>query len=416
MLRVNQNQRSVVSHFQFLMSPPVMLWSAAMAFALMLLPMAIARSQPTAMDNASAMLRDPSPAVREQGVTQLSSLGTAEATTQLINYYRRQPSSDGALAAANALARIGSAQAYAALIDGLRRGQPASQRDAALAALRDAKGNVAPALTNALMDADPSVRQSAAQVLGQRQARETADALLAATYDPDPGVRASAVRSLGELSALQALSRMEQLQIVETNPQVREAAASAQNTVRLRAAAAMHVPLTELRDLTVAPSTGQAYAVTPDTLYAFTDGAWQAVGRLPDEPLVLAAGGPDGRTVYVYVGTSTLGLYRSTDGGQTWDSLRAGLPVRPRLSITALALDPVDARNLYVALASSDGPADARQAPLGIYRSADAGQTWAPLAAAPHDAVTTRLVLDATAPGYLFGQTEDGAWRVTLTR
>jgi len=54
--------------------------------------------------------------------------------------------------------------------------------------------------------------------------------------------------------------------------------------------------------------------------------------------------------------------------------------------------------------------------PLGIYRSADAGETWAALAGAPHESVATRLVLDATTPGYLFGLTDGGAWRFTLTR
>ena len=110
-----------------------------MSFALLLLPMALARSQPTVLENANALLRDSSPAVREQGVTELARLGTAEATTQLITYFQRQPASDNTLSTARALASVNTTQAYQALVDALRRGQPASRRSAALTALREPK-------------------------------------------------------------------------------------------------------------------------------------------------------------------------------------------------------------------------------------------------------------------------------------
>ena len=268
----------------------------------------------------------------------------------------------------------------------------------------------------ALMDTDPTVRNGAAQLLGQRKSLEASDALLTATYDPDSSVRGSAAWALGEIASLGAINRMEQLQIIETNPQVREAAGAAEDKLRMSVAGALHVPTSELRGVCLAPLTGQAYAVTLDTLYNFSEGAWRAVGRVPDVPLALAAGGPDGRTVYIYVGTTTLGLYRSTDGGQTWNSLRAGLPDVPRLSVTALAVNPVDVRYVFMALASKGGASQPSLEPLGIYRSADAGETWAALASAPHESVATRLVLDATTPGYLFGLTDGGAWRFTLTR
>ncbi len=413
MLRVNQNTRSVLSHFHFLISPPIILWSLAMAFALALLPMTLAHSQPTVLESASALLRDPSPAVRAEGVTQLARVGSAEATTQLINYYQREQTSDNALATARALANIGTPQAYQALLDALRRNQSAARHDSALVALREANDSVVPALTSALMDTEPSVRNSAAQLLGARKATAAADALLGATHDPDSGVRESAAWALGELGALSAIIRFEQLQIIETNPKVREAATNAEIKLKQSVASALRVPASDLRAVTIAPSTGQAYAVTLDTLYMFSDGAWQSVGRVPAVPLALAAGGPDGRTVYVYVGTSALGLYRSTDGGLTWNSIRAGLPNESRLTVTALATNPVDTRYVYMALATGSG---AGQTALGIFRSNDAGQTWTQLANASREAVTTRLVLDATTPEYLFGQSDVGAWRYTLTR
>ncbi len=60
------------------------------------------------------------------------------------------------------------------------------------------------------------------------------------------------------------------------------------------------------------------------------------------------------------------GLYKSTDGGQTWTSLSGrGLPERPgRIGI---ALSPAEPRRLYALVDAVDG---------GLYRSDDAAESW----------------------------------------
>ena len=66
-----------------------------------------------------------------------------------------------------------------------------------------------------------------------------------------------------------------------------------------------------------------------------------------------------------YKGTKG-GLFKSTDGGQTWRKLTAGLP--PDVSQVYLAVAPADPRRIY-ATVSTPGTS-------GIYRSDDAGENW----------------------------------------
>ncbi len=62
------------------------------------------------------------------------------------------------------------------------------------------------------------------------------------------------------------------------------------------------------------------------------------------------------------------GLFKSTDGGNTWHQLSNGLP--KDLSQIYVAIAPSDSKRLYATVASTSGP-------LGVYRSDDAGETWA---------------------------------------
>jgi photosystem II stability/assembly factor-like uncharacterized protein len=87
----------------------------------------------------------------------------------------------------------------------------------------------------------------------------------------------------------------------------------------------------------------------PETVYATT---W----RVKRTPYSLESGGPGS------------GLWKSTDGGTTWNELtrRPGLP-KGTVGIIGVAVSPVDSNRVWAIIEAEDG---------GVFRSEDAGQTW----------------------------------------
>lgn len=103
---------------------------------------------------------------------------------------------------------------------------------------------------------------------------------------------------------------------------------------------------------------------------AWPDSWTQAMGAVatgPDGTLYAGTGEPNpGGGSITYEGT---GLYRSTDGGAHWRSI--GL--RDSGAISAITVDPANPRRIYVAASGSlyNGGGD-----RGVYRSDDGGNTW----------------------------------------
>jgi photosystem II stability/assembly factor-like uncharacterized protein len=98
----------------------------------------------------------------------------------------------------------------------------------------------------------------------------------------------------------------------------------------------------------------------PDVVYA---SMWQArEGPWEDGNLVNGTGG---------------GLFKSTDGGSTWHALTNGLP--QDLSQIYVAIAPSNPRRLYATLSQASGK-------LSVYRSDDAGDSWAQITDDPRPA------------------------------
>lgn len=91
----------------------------------------------------------------------------------------------------------------------------------------------------------------------------------------------------------------------------------------------------------------------------------------PRDPDVLYAATWDRhRTVAAYMGGGPgTGLHRSTDGGNTWQQLKEGLP-EGNMGKIGLAISPQNPDVLYAAI-------ELHQREGGVFRSADRGSTWA---------------------------------------
>lgn len=122
----------------------------------------------------------------------------------------------------------------------------------------------------------------------------------------------------------------------------------------------------------------------------------------------------------LYAGVAEAGLFRSDDGGKSWEpfpSLRAH-PTRERwmpggggLCLHTILPDPADPDRLYVAISAA-----------GTYRTDDAGETWRPLnrgvraeflpekdAEAGH--CVHKVVMDPADPAVLYQQNHCGVYR-----
>ncbi len=312
---------------------------------------------------------------------------------------------------AQSLAYSDSPEAFRMLLQSLTTSAPPSHRSFVLTTLKDASTSVVPVLITALNDADPGVRTGAAQVLGMRREYRAVAALTVATRDPDAGVRREAVISLGSLGAWEVLPRLEQLQVNETNHDVRQAAIAARQSFEDEIAQAIGVPVSELRDISV--TTGevpQIYAVTAFNLYALFGSDWKLVSRLPDTPLALATGTDP---TLVYLATVNSGLYRSSNSGETWDQVQFGLQTPTQLTVTAVVIDPQDSRQFFIALAAQGANSSVKN-PMGVFTNKDGGATWSLLTDSPKGLITTRLVIDPQQRAYLFGMTSETPWRYSL--
>jgi hypothetical protein len=110
-------------------------------------------------------------------------------------------------------------------------------------------------------------------------------------------------------------------------------------------------------------------------IYTYDGTTWTHLENSPEDEITAVLVDPTDNTVIYATAhnfntggdSSTAGLYRSTDSGETWEQLTSGLEDAYRF--TALSMQP-NARTLYVAGTIRDGGAGV------IYKSTNAGDSW----------------------------------------
>jgi photosystem II stability/assembly factor-like uncharacterized protein len=113
-------------------------------------------------------------------------------------------------------------------------------------------------------------------------------------------------------------------------------------------------------------------SVNPGGMYKTTDGGanWSGLGGISGSDLQIDPGSPS--TVYAL--GDRAGVQKSLDGGVSWAAVNSGIPAG--LAFTALAMDRDLPSSLFVATElSTGGGAEPSGAP-GIYRTTDGGATW----------------------------------------
>ena len=122
--------------------------------------------------------------------------------------------------------------------------------------------------------------------------------------------------------------------------------------------------------------------------------------------IAIAPGNPN--LIYVGTGEKCLrndisfgdGVYKSTDGGQTWTNV--GL--RDSQHIATVLIDPRDANVVYVA---AEGHASGPNEERGVYKSTDAGASWKKILYVDAKTGAADLILDPNNPNTLYAAMDE---------
>lgn len=126
----------------------------------------------------------------------------------------------------------------------------------------------------------------------------------------------------------------------------------------------------------------------------FQSGSVGAIAVAPSDPNVIYAGTGEG-CVRIETFASGDGMYKSADGGETWTHI--GLDTSR--NIAAVLVDPANPDIVYVAVQGSPwGPHEGR----GVYKSLDGGKSWKPVLAGGPSVGASDLTMDPTNPSILY--------------
>src|SRR5262249_15913570 len=133
----------------------------------------------------------------------------------------------------------------------------------------------------------------------------------------------------------------------------------------------------------------------------------RASGRV--NAIAIDPGNPD----VVYLGAAMGGVWKSTDGGQSWTPLTDD---QPSLSMGALAIDPEDSNTVYAGTGETNFSGDSLYG-LGLLKTSDGGATWSRLGedvfVNPAGGGTrfSRLVIDPSNHQTLYAATTYGLYK-----
>ena len=141
-------------------------------------------------------------------------------------------------------------------------------------------------------------------------------------------------------------------------------------------------------------------------IYASTDGAqsWKRIGNTE------LFGGFERRLYRAATNAKLLfslarpgGLARSRDGGRTWTPIDQGLPKdEHEVYVLSLAIDPTDANVIYAGTGGFVGQGH------GVYKSTDGGDTWSPINRGMIDYRLTAIAVNPAKPQTIYAGSDAG--------
>jgi photosystem II stability/assembly factor-like uncharacterized protein len=133
---------------------------------------------------------------------------------------------------------------------------------------------------------------------------------------------------------------------------------------------------------------------------------WQPLGPPSGQRITALAATLSGPPA-IFAGTFA-GVYRSADGGRTWELGRAGLPGSYAV-VNGLAVDPARTSTVYAAVGGGAVLAPAG----GLFRSDDGGRHWHPLPGRLEGLVLSAVAVDPATSATLWVATSQGLFKST---
>ncbi|HEY2860545.1 MAG TPA: hypothetical protein VGJ21_19150 [Terracidiphilus sp.] len=162
------------------------------------------------------------------------------------------------------------------------------------------------------------------------------------------------------------------------------------------------------RALTIDPITPKTmYGLTSSGIFRTNDGGetWKQVTAAIAGSLIIDPTTPS----TIYASLANAEIIKSTDSGENWVTVKAGLPFAVFNTAGALVIDPQMPSTLYAgSFAASSVSTSPGVPPIdfgsgGISRSTDGGQTWTTVRAGiPSDAAVRSLTLDPASPSTIY--------------
>lgn len=125
---------------------------------------------------------------------------------------------------------------------------------------------------------------------------------------------------------------------------------------------------------------------------------WRTIGLDRGGRSIAVAGHPDRSRTY-YFGATGGGLWKTTDGGTTWNPVTDGQ--LGSSSVGAVAVAPSNPDVVYIGMGEAQLRSNVIQGD-GIYRSTDGGETWEKVLYQGPDAGAVDLALDPINPDVLY--------------
>jgi PKD repeat protein/photosystem II stability/assembly factor-like uncharacterized protein len=109
----------------------------------------------------------------------------------------------------------------------------------------------------------------------------------------------------------------------------------------------------------------------------------------------------------IYIGSPSGGIWKTTNGGASWENLANNLP---KLGVSSILIHPVDPNIIYIGTGDRDGG----DAPgIGVFKSTNGGSTWTQINNTMGNVIVGDMLMHPSDPNTILAATSGGIFKTT---